>query len=332
MAEFNVSVPIVVEHLSMNDSPWVSSHTKVEIQDKDILLGDYVCSVALDEQGVSIARILNVIAQDQAGAVALAIPVFDMLVCSLTFEYHALHATSGDGHIRFAWNVRDVRVLDVRHQGIRVSATLGVDVARKFEIRQSQAFIDSMRQNSGLEFLLQSFRASLAPVDDRSKYYNAFVVIEYIEAKEEQITTKLLNPDHLKALVDASKGLLESLGVKRDTICRVVARVAELKKVTVEGRAVKLMALLSKRFGIGSIKTRGGDVALDRDVVQSLIDTRNELFHAKPTGIAELPKKTEWLICVVRMILEVLLKEARVLDSELSIAVRRLKSNSRGDG
>ncbi len=136
-------------------------------------------------------------------------------------------------------------------------------------------------KNPEFKFIMDCYYRALAANDSVTKFYNAFSVIEFIETtfKDEINTSELVAGNVYKDFVDYLDGFD---GFIPDQKNRILNRVGNtLKNATLESRAEKLFALMTKYFEIEYVSSGSVEMSVTLESMKELISIRNSLYHSK---------------------------------------------------
>lgn len=159
--------------------------------------------------------------------------------------------------------------------------------------------------------LLLSYDRALAPDDDETRFFNAFAIVEFIEgrfARRERFTA-LLDGAGVDAVIAAAQACARERALPADVVQRVGNLLGgQLRRGTVEGREIKLLAVLRNDFGITRVEDALGQVEVDLELVREFTDARNHLFHGIGGAAARLARLTDHLTLIVEQILRAFLE------------------------
>lgn len=311
MPTYSVHVPLLVQYQSSYDSPTFSSDYGVKIPPISFQVGLH--SVTLEEENSTyILKAMGIEATDESKAATSAANDFEMLSAALSLDLQGKNPNSHYGHPRFSWRSRDIIVQEApKAAGLQIRDALGIKVTHHFKAENSQRFIEAQASHRLIRFLMATYYESLGPMDMRSKFYNAFVVIEFIEANlvDRIKTTAMIQATLLDPLIAIARAFLESHGISKDGVNRLIERsLGILRTATVENRASKLASILNDVLKIASIEYATKTITVDKELAKSFINQRNRLFHAAEAS-EDIKPLTDQIILVVEKILLYLVNE-----------------------
>ena len=313
---FFASVPLLIEFQSAYDGPWFSSDYAVGIGTASFRVGARVASVE-NRPGGLLMTVTEIEARDRADAATLAAEDFGVVAAALSMDLQGQHLNSHYGHPRFAWRSRDIQIESiVRPAGINLEASVATKTLLHFTPSRTQSLIAMQLERSIFRFLLNCYYSALAPTEPRSKFYNAFTIIEFVEANfvRRIATSALVSPELLTELGTSVEETLERSGVTAEASSRIRNRsLGPLQSATMESRASKLAQILNSVLGVRALKYVGLDFAVDTGFAKSLINARNRLFHAGEAS-GEIKTLADKLILTAEQVLITAMNEGSLLD------------------
>lgn len=176
MAIYSTKIPLVIENLSMIDTHEhsYSSDIKLTVSANDDLLK---IEITMNEE-IKEASLYNVVANNEHDAFKTICNTMNKIKTVLTFKTQLDNPTRNICHMRINYKPYDIE--------IKPSDSCPAESFRNkmiLDIKQLdlQGFINQVNCNPFFGFLLNSYYEALSPTDFRSKFYNAFTIIEYIE-------------------------------------------------------------------------------------------------------------------------------------------------------
>lgn len=276
---YTARAPLHIEHQSPLDTHCFQMSNGVRFQAR---YDSPPLRVAVDIDGAEGHADISGLAQpDEDRAFAEACRVLARTTAVATLQVALANPNPHYGHMRVAWRPGEV-TLTPRDQvpadavGVNARTTVGAD---EFGDRLGRALADPE-----LALLFASVARATGDSDFRSRFYNAFSIVEYVEARMtgDLGCAPLLSPAQLGALLEGIDRALPRDDLAEGVAGRVRARVrGSLLNATMESRAEKLRRILVERCGIQTIPMPQGETAIDRVLVQRFIDLRNQLFHAR---------------------------------------------------
>lgn len=150
---------------------------------------------------------------------------------------------------------------------------------------------DLMYNNKHLAFVVESYYRALGDIDDISKYYNLFTIIEYIEEnfKDKSKAKKMFNKKQKKELIDiATNKAMKCFESSQDgdNIEKYVERFRNrfsqiISESTDKTRTEKLYTIINEYLQIEKIDKYSFNFKITESKLKKFINTRNSLFHAK---------------------------------------------------
>jgi hypothetical protein len=268
------------------------------------------------ENGSMTAKAGAVEATDKTVAADIATEIFDLLVVALSFDLQGRYPNSHNGHPRFSWRRRELRIFQLApREGLMIDGSLAIKSIYKFPAERTQAFLSTIESNPILAFLVTSYYQALGPLDTRSKFYNAFLVVEFVErlAEEQLPIALLLDPKLLEPSISIMRAYLSSHGLDRGEMERIICRsLGQLRTATRQSRQTKLLQFLKEKLQITSVFYAGQEHPVDDELIKNVIEQRNRLFHAASKDDQDVKKLTDLLILLVEKLLTCLLERAEL--------------------
>lgn len=151
-------------------------------------------------------------------------------------------------------------------------------------------------------FLLDSYYNSLQPLDIRSKFYNAFIIIEYLESKyAKSLPSELLIKDNDYTAIEGF--INKQIGAyPKESKSRIISTLRGIiKNQTLKTRAEKLVYIINECLGCKEIEHFGKITPVDKGLCTNWINARNKSFHAgEPQNLKNL---TDLLILLIQQII-----------------------------
>lgn len=168
---------------------------------------------------------------------------------------------------------------------INIEEKLNNTITRKINLENIGKMVDGITKNSKLNYVMECYYKALGNIEYTSKYYNLFIVIEFLETNY----SEKINPQYIfskKEKEDFSINVKEFLenNLKKDTeiMKRISSRINQIiLNATLENRQKKLYRIITEYLGIDSFSNSGKIVKITEQFVKTLIKLRNELFHSK---------------------------------------------------
>jgi hypothetical protein len=255
-------------------------------------------------------RVNNYFAKDENAAYEEIASLLQTVSQILSYEIQRVDSNAHWGHTRLAWHRADLRILT---RDSAITDRMDMTVTQLVKPERLEEKIASCLSHKEKSFILSCLYNATGPYDYRSKFYNAFTIMEYLESNySETITvTRMYDDDKLEEIGVIINGGLSTWDEALRNVA-ITSTKETLKKKSVESRAMKLAAILNDSFKIPSIAHISGEILIDIKKVKDFIATRNALFHGSSMNggqEGDLKLNTEHLIAVSTQVVDRLLSK-----------------------
>jgi hypothetical protein len=308
MRIYEAGCPIEVEFRSQQDRVDVRHDQAVKLSTSVVV---DLCSVEVEvERSAGHVRVEGVRATNESEAYTRAKRLASTALAALSLELQGHNPNQHLGHIRLAPVLAQ---MSVSPRDATIAESVDLRLVTHLAVMEAQAFADAASRSEDLRFLLAAYDAAIGPLDVRSKFYNAFTIIEHVES------TRTADVSPRRLLTKAQRLAVERVLEEHLTreVGAEVARLARqrianpLAQATHESRDTKLLRILVDAFGISEIEYAAKKWPVDHALVATFTKTRNGLFHGATTGgDAKIADTTGKLIKVVERALRHLLLAA----------------------
>lgn len=294
MTNYSVKVPLIVEFVSSYNKYDFKAGYKIEIDHNLNIFGCDLC--VKSEKGNYTLFIENINEENEENLLKKVEKILYFVSRGLSILIQEQNEFQHYGHARINWEINKIEI-DPRDSF--VSDSVGMTVTFKPDTLELQNYLNKILSNEKLQFIIDCNYNSIAPLDIKSKFYNAFSIIEYIEEnyKNDISTTPLINKCLYKEIENIlKKVLIESKNVQftdkkelNDYIARILNIFSsKFKNATFQTREEKLLLIINEKFKIFDVEITPRKFQVNKEFVKSIIKTRNNFFHAKKYSTEEL--------------------------------------------
>lgn len=273
---YSANVPLIVEYLSPYDDTHDCKYSgKLELITSN-KIGSTEVNITIKNETCE-ANLFNINAQNESEAFKIVKGMMHRELIALTFAIQFKNSNCHLDRIRINWKAGDIAI---NPKDNWPSDSIKIEKIKSIAQLDSQSIIEQIDKNPSFEFLLNSYYAALSPTDFRSKFYNAFTIIEYIEKNYSS---------HVKFTPIASKQNLNTLKKEVDKILKmscfkeirnkVRQTIGNLNQSTKEDRKEKLVQIIKKVFDVHQIAYATQILEVNEILIGKFIDIRNKLFH-----------------------------------------------------
>lgn len=266
------------------------------------------------EDSAGVMRIENITAENEYKVQEETSKIIDTVLHLLSLEIQRRNQNQHWGHVRIGWRASSMKI---EPRDASITGELHNHLIQTVDIPDVSDMLGRCHNNRDLGFLLAAYYFALAPADFKTKFYNAFTIIEHIEKRyRDRInSTLLLSESQIKNLlgvVNAALKFIEDVKVRKRVYSDISGTV---KGTTQENREEKLYRILWDVFNVRTINYYANQVEVNIDLLKRFIKTRNSLFHgsgvaASPSSVdEELKRDTDLLILLCESILTVMICE-----------------------
>lgn len=296
---YKVNVELQLEQRSNFDKHDFRKSDELEFEHEDIYNGIHYHMRGKND--IYSIEIDNILATDDAKCFEKIECFLDRILPVASLLVQFIHCNQHYSHLRFNYRKSGIHIVLIQEQHesvitteeegsnttIKVKSTLNIRSSIFMKSRITVKFdnlnkvIELYDENPEFKFIMDCYYRALASNDSVTKFYNAFSVIEFIEAtfKDEVNTSELIASSVYKDFVSH---LDEFDGFLPDQKNRILSRVGNtLKNATLESRAEKLLALMSEYFEIEKVSSGSIEMPVTLDSMKELIGIRNSLYHSK---------------------------------------------------
>lgn len=275
MTKYSAKIPLIIENLSMVDTHEKSYSSDIELT---VSATDDLVEIEITMKGeIKEARLSNVVAQNEHDAFKIICNIMSKVKAILTFKTQLNNPNRHLCHTRINWKPSDI---EITPRDSCPSESFSSKMIQQIKHMDLQGFIIQINNSQSLEFLFNSYYEALSPTDFRSKFYNAFTIIEYIEDNFTSCIkiNPLISGDECNDLKSEVEEVLKKLNLCkiRNKMCSLIGT---LKTSTSENRKEKLFSIIKDVFGINELKYGSRTLKINRALTDQFIDTRNKLFH-----------------------------------------------------
>lgn len=267
---YSAKIIVKTEYIGPFDNPNFSSHV------------EYNLSASLDIEKTkcifqktathNMLQISNIQAASEDNACLQASNIATKLLMAVSYDVQSTNPNPHYGQIKFSYDNKDIIITPKDNF---VSGSVSITNKSSPNLSKTAEIFKAISENSDFEFLLSSYYAALSPTDFKSKFFNSFLIIEFIEIKyrDKIVTTPLIQENDFKKIATSIEGI--------ENFCRIKSRLHnELLNATMESRAEKLTSILNDYFKITELQGSTIRGKIDLDFSKSIIKLRNGLFHA----------------------------------------------------
>lgn len=311
MNKYKAEIPLILQYRRDGDSRETTYDSEVHVAQFTVRLFDVECFVSERPTGTHVT-ITEILCKTEDEAYSLAIKTLTELCVALSFDIESSNLNKHLGHLRFTWRNKDI-IITPHDQAVQEN--VAIQGILTLQSPQTPAILSKVSTDPTLGFVLRAYYNALSPLDFKSKYYNAFVIIEYLETHFTAYitTTPLLSTEQMEALQGATETALSGMGLDREKSKRISSRafqgIKDPKSGTEESRNEKLSLIFTDFFGIKTIRFNQEIVAVDQVLTKTLIDVRNYLFHAGKSKVTDgdLARYTNLLLILIELVVQKLL-------------------------
>ncbi|KMT22987.1 hypothetical protein [Clostridium cylindrosporum] len=309
MHKFKLSVPLTYNNISKYNSyasgssivfkiqDYVEFNTQYEFERNEEFINEDIKIILEGKEEHIYLVIQDIYANDKDEVYNSFKDLINRVCIILTFSMQSKVANTNYFHSKFTYNPSDINIeiLDGYLHSFGYKDTLICTINNRVDNNEFKDLFVSMNKSDSFKFIMEAYYRSFGELEDRSRYYNLFTIIEYIEEnyKDKSNSLKLFN----KSFTDeVSKVFLEKLseeylGFSEDTINDLISGFKSyLGKITNKSRAEKLYNIITQYFGIKKVicnfEKKSYEITCEK--IRSFINFRNKLFHAKSFTEEEL--------------------------------------------
>lgn len=275
MQKYHVQVPVFIDFASAYDTHDSGFGFGVQYQATTTIDGINVSVHVKEDEGT--LELTDVEADSENDAVKYAVKLFTLTANLVSLEIQLANQNSHYGHARLGWRPRQIKVTPSDHW---IRDSVDSKIIQTIDGGLFGPRMARVKNDDDLEFILSAATASFLSVDYRTKFFNAFSIFEFVEARySKSISAEpLLDASTVATIESFARSSVSSKGGN------VADRVASttkgaLSRMTVENRATKLARILSDIFEIKHVTYGAKDVSVDVDMARSFIEFRNRAFH-----------------------------------------------------
>lgn len=211
----------------------------------------------------------------------------------------------GNIFVKVEWNefvvCQESKTNEAFNDNVYASDSIGLKSTRPVNLDESDW------QNTSYHDLHRFYFDGLRAGHKKSKYFHWFLVFEYLENSDKYKSlfnhNKLFCAEERQAISEMADTMSDD--TKKGALKHLLSR-------TKEPRSVKLLQML-EYFEIHSYRSMSTERELTEDIVKSIINGRNSIFH---TG-SDFPESTLWfdLFPIATLVVEKVAKNPAILES-----------------
>lgn len=290
-------------------------------------------SIITSEDNQILLKFDSIYADSRDWAIDIISEYIDLICHSMSFIIQSQNNNINYFDIKFVYDIRSVNIIEEKYnayeeyekyndktltlsESIDIREDISMVINQEFDICNISKFLNTISTDKKIKYIVESYYKSLGNIEYTSKYYNLFVIIEFIEGNytKELNLNNILTKDQEKVLINNIRNDLNSLINNDDIIGRVINRISQITKTSVETRAEKLYLIITEYLCIKYIDMGTEKIEVSIDIISDFIKIRNALFHAKSFDKKELDKlkvSTHKLMKLCEMIIIVLSKKTK---------------------
>jgi len=307
MPSYRAEIPLVITSSQRNDRFGFRTSWDALVEGEVVWAG-FRCRITSGNDGLVRATFEDVPAANEGEAFAQVCAALNVLAPLVSLEVQRLHANRHYGPLRVTWSRADVAITPSDNWP---AASVGMRATSRVSLTRANEDLAVVAATPELRPLLLSYDRALAPDDEETRFFNAFAILEFIEARfaTHPRFAALLDDAVADAVLEAASACARGRGLAPEVVQRVGNLLGgPLRRATVEGRDAKLLAVLRGEFGITYVEDALGRVEVDLELVRGFTGARNRLFHGAGGAAAGLPRLTDRLTLVVEQVLSAFLE------------------------
>lgn len=316
MPRWEIYAPCFIDYQGAYDAPNFSSAFGVRV-DGRFGEGSFSASVKSDDEDDSKLHISATFEQDYGEVTAKALKLLDRICKAITFSIQRQNANNHLGHAVVSYQPQAVKVSPispdeparVRQKGnavviemvehVRITESLHIKMTRIIDPSDFGDYFAAMAGAGENEYLFDLYYQALRSRHPRTKFYDAYAVVEWCENYFRGRVTPITAPEKIGKLFGDEEFamLLRRYFPDQQQYDRVRAAFKrELSRLTLEGRR-NLLRLLAAEYGFGEVHLTGRSYKADEVLVKA-VEARHRIFHGGPTP-ADIKELADCLIQVV---------------------------------
>ncbi|RJE82782.1 hypothetical protein D3P07_26070 [Paenibacillus sp. 1011MAR3C5] len=318
MFKYNIQVPLEYFRFSLLGNHNMSGELKILLEDSvldtlDLIIkkGDFesqekfLVTISQEEHVLSISSFY---ADNETYALDMANNMVNKYVQILSYVIQSQNSNSLQFQIKFTYNQQNIKVTESKYSkyeqfvfndskreedhnvymevydSLRIKDSVHMIAASTFRVNDVSQILGKIGMDVDLWFLMDCYYHSLGLIDSKSKYFNLFVIIEYIEKNifHESVDSKIYKDNQIIDLMDSISEAVSRNTTTKDHRDRIQSRIKQIfESATDKGRIDKLYSILTESLAITDINYGLDKIELSKELVAKFIKTRNGLFHAK---------------------------------------------------
>lgn len=267
------------------------------------------CIVSISEN--YLLSIKSIYAHKDECAVSKAYDIVDKYSKVLSYVVQSQNSNVYQFHIKFIYDRKDLKFSKRNHKvspkfnefeekedpkgsnqvklidafdTLNMRDSLHIGISQTFQIEEVKKLSDDIGDNKDLWFLMECYYHALGLSDYKSKYFNLFIIIEFIEKNvfHKTVEDKVYQKDQVENIMSNIKLTLEGNTNNKQQLVQIQSRLKQvIESITTKGRSDKLYHILQDTLKISKTKILMQEIEVDKELVTKLIKMRNGLFHAK---------------------------------------------------
>lgn len=324
MKKYLVKIPLKYNKNSNLDRPDSSNDLELNFNEdinisypitvkKGEFEGNEKCNIRVYKENENFLILIEYLyADNDEYAIDMASKLADKICYTITYLVQSQNSNSHYFHPKFTYRARDIICkehvypkhaaflkLERENRDIalylndlaKMHESVHIKMIHSIDTKAFNQIFDLMYNNKHLAFVVESYYRALGDIDDISKYYNLFTIIEYIEEnfKDKSKAKKMFNKKQKEELIDiATNKAMKCFENSQDgdNIERCVERFRNrfsqiISESTDKTRTEKLYTIIKEYFQIEKIDELPFNFEITEPKLKEFINTRNSLFHAK---------------------------------------------------
>lgn len=316
MPKWEIYAPCFIDYEGAYDAPDFSSAFGVRV-DGQFGEGSFSASVKSDDQDDSKLHINAVFESNAQEVTAEALRLLDRICKAVTFSIQRQNANSHLGHAVVSYQPQAVKVSPVSPdkparvwqkgnavvvemvEHVRITESLHVKMSSIIDPSDFGDYFGAMAGAGENEYLFDLYYQALRSRHPRTKFYDAYAVVEWFENSFRDMVTPIAAPEKIEKLFADEEfiALLRRYFPNQQQCNRVRAAFKrELSRLTLEGRR-KLLKFLATEYDLREVHLAGRSYKADEVLVKAM-EARHRIFHGGPTP-ADIKELADCLIQVV---------------------------------
>lgn len=171
--------------------------------------------------------------------------------------------------------------------------------------RRKLTLLENLNIDGEISFLLFQNHLSLTEDSNKTKFFHAFLIIEWLENKFSHLFT-----DHSELIFSSEQvnsvvqHIEDNIPIDEQIRQRTIERIKrEISKITFKSRRDKLLYVLNNKLRIEQVSWVGTTILVNDNFIKTLIETRNGIAHAS-SDLTVLEKAVWQLILVNQIIIK----------------------------